>query len=242
MCPVILWLLLGSVFKARLKHQKKKCSHQERRTRAKAKVKKFWCRALSVALVVRCRHRPSNKPPMRMHQESTSSEPVRWKWKKRKVGLDSVIPRLESSTLDSFCAAGHDFLCLPQLLDTFCNHCYHVKKLKSALDRVALLCGTYEMHQSVSDHIDPKTLIPDRLTSFRSDFIDYVECDIDVRGVTKVNKVIGCWDYFVQICRHCRKQRLLAVCILPSSINRYPVVLSTGLPSNLWWTFRGEWG
>jgi hypothetical protein len=72
-----------------------------------------------------------------------------------------------------------------------------MKKLKSALDRVALLCGTYEMHQSVSDHIDPKTLIliwdtggSAGLTPFRSDFIDYVECDIDVRDVTKVNKVI----------------------------------------------------
>jgi hypothetical protein len=29
------------------------------------------------------------------------------------------------------------------------------------------------------------------LTPFRSDFIDYVECDIDVRDVTKVNRVIG---------------------------------------------------
>ena len=73
-----------------------------------------------------------------------------------------------------------------------------MKKLKSALDRVALLHGTYEMHQSVSDHINPKTLIlicdtggSAGLTPFRSDFIDYVECDIDVRDVTKVNKVIG---------------------------------------------------
>jgi hypothetical protein len=104
---LILWLLLGSVFKARLEHlaeacwrkilfskftlgmsrkiTKKKCLHRERCVRAKAKVKKFRHRALSVALVVRCRCRPSNKPPTRMHQESTSSEPVRWKWKKRKV-------------------------------------------------------------------------------------------------------------------------------------------------------------
>jgi len=29
------------------------------------------------------------------------------------------------------------------------------------------------------------------LTPFRSDFIDYVECDMPVRDVTKVNKVIG---------------------------------------------------
>ncbi len=64
------------------------------------------------------------------------------------------------------------------------------------LDRVALLCGTYEMHQSVSDHIDPKTLIliwdtsgSAGLTPFRSNFIDYAECDIDICDVTKVNKV-----------------------------------------------------
>ena len=73
-----------------------------------------------------------------------------------------------------------------------------MKQIKSALDRVALLCGTYEMHQSVSGHLDPKILIliwdtggSVGLTPFRSDFIDYVECDIDVCGVTKVNKVIG---------------------------------------------------
>ena len=84
------------------KIKKKKCSHRERRARAKAKVKKFRRRALSVALVVRCMRRPSNKPPTRMLQESKSSEPVRWKWKKRKVGLDSVISGLEFSTLDKF--------------------------------------------------------------------------------------------------------------------------------------------
>ena len=88
MCPVILWLLLGSVFKARLGHlaeafwrkilfskftlgmsrkiKKKRCSHRECRARAKAKVKKFWRQALSIALVVCCRRRPSNKPPTRM--------------------------------------------------------------------------------------------------------------------------------------------------------------------------------
>ena len=54
------------------------------------------------------------------------------------------------------------------------------------------------MHRSVSNHLDPKTLIfiwdtggSAGLTPFCSDFIDYVECDIEVRDVTKVNKVIG---------------------------------------------------
>ena len=75
------------------------------------------------------------------------------------VCLDSIISRLELSTIYSFCEAGHNFLCLPQLLCTLCNHDYHAKQLKSVLDRVALLRGTYEMHQSVPDHLDPKTLI-----------------------------------------------------------------------------------
>jgi hypothetical protein len=59
------------------KKKKKKVSHQERRARAKAKVRKFRRRALAVALVVRCRRRPSNKP------QQVSTEPIRWKWKKR---------------------------------------------------------------------------------------------------------------------------------------------------------------
>ena len=174
--------------------KKKKCSHRERRARAKARVKKWRRRALPVALVERCRRRPSNKPPPLV----SITEPVRWKWKKRKVGLDSVISRLKFSTLNSFCAENHDFQRLPQLLNTLCNHDYHVKQIKSALDRVALLCGTYEMHQQVPNHLDPKTLIliwdtggSAGLTPFCSDFIDYVECDIEVCDEKKVNKVIG---------------------------------------------------
>ncbi len=67
-----------------------------------------------------------------------------------------------------------------------------------ALDRVALLRGTFETHQSASDRLDPKTLIliwdtgaSAGLTPFWSDFIDYVKCEIDVRNITKVNKVVG---------------------------------------------------
>ena len=54
------------------------------------------------------------------------------------------------------------------------------------------------MHQSVPDHLDLKRLIliwdtggSAGLTPFCSDFIDYVECEIDVRDVMKVKKVIG---------------------------------------------------
>ncbi len=92
----------------------------------------------------------------------------------------------------------HDCLCLPQLMKTFCNHDYHVHQIKLALDQVALLCGTFEMHQSAPDRLNPKTLIliwdtgaSAGLTPFWSDFIDYVVCEIDVCDITKVNKVVG---------------------------------------------------
>jgi len=71
-----------------------------------------------------------------------------------------------------------------------------VGQIKLALDQVAHLRGTYDMHQPVQGHLDPKTLIWDTggsagLTPFCSDFIDYVEYEIDFCDVTKVNKVIG---------------------------------------------------
>ncbi len=108
---------------------------------------------MPVALVVRCQRRSSNQAP---HLASGISEPVRWKWKKKKVGLSSVISELKLSTLQGFCAVDHDFLWLPQLPKTFCNHDYHVRQIKLALDQVALLCGTFEMHQSAPDRLDPR--------------------------------------------------------------------------------------
>jgi len=178
--------------------KRKRVSHRERRARAKARVPKFRRRALAVALVLRCRRRPCNKPPRLVSLVSPVSEPLRWKWKKRLVGLDSVMSSLDPSSIDSFCAADHDFLRLPHLLKTLCNHDYHVRQINSALDRVAHLRGTYDMHEAVPGRLDPKTLMliwdtggSAGLTPFRSDFIDYVECEIDVRDVTKVNKVIG---------------------------------------------------
>jgi hypothetical protein len=87
------------------------------------------------------------------------SEPVRWKWKKKNVGLSSVMSELKLTTLQGFCAVDHDFLRLPRFQKTFCNHNYHVKHIKLALDQVALLCGTFEMHQSAPERLNPKTLI-----------------------------------------------------------------------------------
>ncbi len=66
--------------------KKRKVSHQERCARAKVSVRKFRCRALSVALVVHCWRRPSNKRSPLVTSVSTTSEPMRWKWKKEAQG------------------------------------------------------------------------------------------------------------------------------------------------------------
>ena len=94
---------------------------------------------------------------------------------------------LKSSTLQGFCAVDHDFIRLPQLLKTLCNHDYHVSQIKSGLNQIALLCSTFEMHHLASDCLDPKTLIliwdtgaSAGLTPFHCNFIDYFECEIDV--------------------------------------------------------------
>ncbi len=180
-----------------ISRKKKRRSHCKPRTRAKAKdrVRRWRHQALPVALVVSCWHRSSNKAP---HLVADISEPVHWKRKKKNVGLSSIMSELKISTVQGFCAVDHDFLHLPQLLKTFCNHDYHVRQIKLAMDQVALLCGTFEMHQSTPDRLDPKALIliwdtgaSAGLTPFWSDFIDYVECEIDVCNITKVNKVVG---------------------------------------------------
>ncbi len=127
-------LLRGSV---PISHKKKRCSHCERRIRAKAKdrVWRWRCQALPIALVVRCQRRSSNKAP---RLASDISEPVCWKWKKKTVGLSSIMSEMKLSTLQGFCAVDHDFLHLPQLLKTFCNRDYHVRQIKLALGQKLL--------------------------------------------------------------------------------------------------------
>jgi hypothetical protein len=63
---------------------------------------------------------------------------------------------------------------------------------------IAALHGLFENQPAHDGRLDPRSLILIwdtgalfGLTLFRSDFIDYVECDIPVHDVTKVNKVIG---------------------------------------------------
>ncbi len=104
---------------------------------------------------------------------------------------------LSSSTLDGFLRSDVQFFHLPRLLSQF-RSIDHEKNISSCIAQVAALWGTFENHSVGGATKDPHTLILIRdtgasfgLTPFRSDFIDYVECDIPVWDVTKVNKVIG---------------------------------------------------
>jgi hypothetical protein len=109
---------------------------------------------------------------------------------------------LSKPTLDGFCDGHKDFLQLYRLLSTFSTVDY-VKNAQSCVNRVnahrGTYGGTYENQSSFSTCLqDPKSciLIWDTgasygLTPFRSDFIDYVKCEIPVKDVTKVNKVVG---------------------------------------------------
>jgi hypothetical protein len=79
----------------------------------------------------------------------------------------------------------------------------HEKNVQSCVAPINMMHGsyggTYESQcPHMDDPVDPKTtmLIWDTgalfgLTPFWSDFIDYDKCEIPIRDVTKVNKIIG---------------------------------------------------
>jgi hypothetical protein len=98
--------------------------------------------------------------------------------------------------LVDFLRSDCNYLQLPRLLSKFkCIH--HEKNISSCIAQVAALWGTFENCPVGGGKLDPRSLIliwdtgaSYGLTLFCSDFIDYVECDIPVRDVTKVNKVI----------------------------------------------------
>jgi hypothetical protein len=104
---------------------------------------------------------------------------------------------VSSSTLDGFLGSDVQFLQLPRLLSQF-RSIDHEKNISSCIAQVSALWGTFENCSVGGATKDPRTLILiwDRgtlfgLTPFHSYFSDYVECDILVWDVTKVNKVIA---------------------------------------------------
>ncbi len=85
----------------------------------------------------------------------------------------------------------------PSLLSKFTS-IDHAKSISPCIAQVAALWGTFEHHPDGGGKLNPHSLIliwdtgaSYGLNLFCSDFIDNVECDIPVRDVTKVNKVIG---------------------------------------------------
>ena len=103
------------------------------------------------------------------------------------------------AALDSFCDGSQDFLSLPKLISKFkeMDHLQNVKKLCQRLEIISVrsldnrCCNTFETKNPKSLVLIWYTGAYSGLTPFRSDFIDYVEADIAVKDVTKINKLVG---------------------------------------------------
>ena len=106
---------------------------------------------------------------------------------------------MPDSALASFCNGSQEFMSLPILVSKFTemDHFQNVDKLCQRLavpSDFSLENISYNAHQKN----DPKTLIliwdlgaSFGLAPFLSDLIDYVEADIPVKDVTKINRVVG---------------------------------------------------
>ena len=78
----------------------------------------------------------------------------------------------------------------------------HEKNISSCIAQVVAIQGTFDNCPVVGGKLDLRSLIliwdtvaSYGLTPFCSDCIDYVECDIPGRDVTKVYRVIGIGTY-----------------------------------------------
>jgi hypothetical protein len=168
---------------------------------------------LPFSLVVRCRTHARSWPPwmngtlfmslhISRHLHRMSRHLHAWSFfvsRHNSKQSNSVEPfgGLLKSTLDDFLRSDHDYLQLPRLLSKF-KSIDHEKNICSCIARVAALWGTFENPLVGGGKLNPCSLVliwdtgtSYGLTLFCSDFIDYVECDIPVWDVTKVNKVIG---------------------------------------------------
>ena len=165
--------------------------------------------AFSCKLERECRYRSLRRPRNKPQRLVRPKKPVRWRWKKRKFGLAEVQSRigLERSTLNKFCSYDHDFLALPRLLKSLSDKELHEKNISSCLSRVAVLRGVFDFNHSGSP-IDPKTMVliwdtdaSAGLTSFRSDFIDYVKVDFGNWGRYQGQQSRRNWHYIAQVRR-----------------------------------------
>lgn len=99
------------------------------------------------------------------------------------------------SVLDAACAKLYDPSKLQVMLKTF-SGLDHRANAQQTLDRLNALRALECNHCPSKADVLATPCVWDTgasngLTPFRSDFIDYVECDIPVKDVSKVNKVVG---------------------------------------------------
>ena len=106
---------------------------------------------------------------------------------------------MSDATIDSFCDVSLDFLSFVRLISMF-NEMDHAQNVQQLCQCLAVLSDRSLKNRAynASKKIDYKNLIlvwdtgaSFGLTPFRSDFINYVEAEIAVKDVTKVNKVMG---------------------------------------------------
>ena len=106
---------------------------------------------------------------------------------------------VSDATLASSCVGSQNFLSLPILMSKFTemDHVQNVEKLCQLLAALSYRSLENRLYNSCQKNY-PKTLMliwdsgaSFGITLFRSGFIDYVEADIPVKDVTKINRVIG---------------------------------------------------
>jgi hypothetical protein len=120
-----------------------------------------------------------------------------WQNSKRSNGVESFGGGLLKSTLDDFLRSDCNYLQLSRLQSKFTSIDYE-KNISSCIAQVVALWEMFENCPVHGGKLNPCSLIlildsgaSYGLTPFHSDFINYVDCDIPVWDVTKVNKVIG---------------------------------------------------
>jgi len=165
--------------------------------------KRYWRRRrLPFHLVLRCRRRPHvsfscRRRWIRFRSRRNAKAKLRSKRHRFLDGhpLRNDVQFSAPSELDSFCNSV-DPLQLHRLLQGFSQQ-DHIGASQQVVDRMNML--VLEANQQVwntklSYHKTPlvwDTGASNGLTPFKSDFLDYMEVDIPVKDISKVNRVVG---------------------------------------------------
>ena len=130
-----------------------------------------------------------------------------------------------------------DFLQHHRLLSSF-TKIFHVTNVADLTQRANPLRDHILENQVLqnSNGNDSRTMVlvwgtgaPYGLTPFRSDFIDYMKCNILVKEMTKVNSVIGIRNTFHKFIER-NGQDIIAMYLLPTQPNRCTPFLTPDLP------------